>query len=391
MAEKEAWYHHSISRKEAEEKLYHSEKDGAFLVRKSDTVPGAYVLSLHVDRFIHHYRIRLDTDGFYVTVNTRTNLNSMKFESLVAVIKYLMQNPNKINLAGPLLFPISPEKEEEDFYETEDEDEDDMSSDDEQDETIRKCPAELRLTLKKRTSTHHSGNKTMRIFQDVFNSLDTTELEEADPGFVALLRRYVQTSAFWDIQKDDSGGTGCLERLVDYSCRDLLTQLQLFNQKMAFLDKLVSGIAKGSLLETSLREEAPAVKEELLDSIDPALVECSRVSTRIGSKINNVFKHLSRSIQVSEECLINDTKTFEAKEEGLRGGKIHLAVDPRRGTVSLGLGKSGTEYFHQQIKRLEKNYKDPNKMTIIFMDKKKREIVFDDTRTREEFFRLCPR
>ena len=41
-------------------------------------------------------------------------------------------------------------------------------------------------------------------------------------------------------------------------------------------------------------------------------------------------------------------------------------------------------YF--QIKRLEKNYKDPNKMTIIFMDKKKRDIVFDDTRTREEFF-----
>ena len=30
---------------------------------------------------------------------------------------------SKINLAGPLLFPISPEKEEEDFYETEDEDE----------------------------------------------------------------------------------------------------------------------------------------------------------------------------------------------------------------------------------------------------------------------------
>ena len=54
-----------------------------------------------------------------------------------------------------------------------------------------------------------------------------------------------------------------------------------------------------------------------------------------------------RSIQVSEECLINDTKTFEAKEEGLRGGKIQLAVDPRRGTISFG--KSGTEYFHQQV------------------------------------------
>ena len=33
--------------------------------------------------------------------------------------------------------------------------------------------------------------------------------------------------------------------LTTHIPRDLLTQLQLFNQKMAFLDKLVSGIAKG--------------------------------------------------------------------------------------------------------------------------------------------------
>ena len=48
---------------------------------------------------------------------------------------------------------------------------------------------------------------------------------------------------------------------------------------------------------------------------------------------------------MKEECLINDTKTFEAKE-GLRG-KIQITVDPRRGTVSLG--KAGTEFFHQQV------------------------------------------
>ena len=37
-------------------KVQFSEKDGAFLVRKSDTVEGAYVLSLHMARVIHHYR-----------------------------------------------------------------------------------------------------------------------------------------------------------------------------------------------------------------------------------------------------------------------------------------------------------------------------------------------
>ena len=53
---------------------------------------------------------------------------------------------------------------------------------------------------------------------------------------------------------------------------------------------------------------------------------------------------------MSEECLINDTKTFEAKEEGLRGGKIQLSVDPRRGIISFG--KSGHEYFHQQVRSI---------------------------------------
>ena len=62
-------------------------------------------------------------------------------------------------------------------------------------------------------------------------------------------------------------------------------------------DYMLASYPPLSLLESSLREEAPAIKEELLDSIDPALVECSRVSTRISSKINNVFKHLSRSAE----------------------------------------------------------------------------------------------
>jgi len=40
------WYHQSLSRMDGEQLLVESNKDGAFLVRGSDTVKGAYVLSI---------------------------------------------------------------------------------------------------------------------------------------------------------------------------------------------------------------------------------------------------------------------------------------------------------------------------------------------------------
>lgn len=40
------WYHQNLSRMDGEQLLVETSQDGAFLVRSSDTVKGAYVLSL---------------------------------------------------------------------------------------------------------------------------------------------------------------------------------------------------------------------------------------------------------------------------------------------------------------------------------------------------------
>ena len=40
------WYHQNLSRMDGERLLVETSQDGAFLVRSSDTVKGAYVLSL---------------------------------------------------------------------------------------------------------------------------------------------------------------------------------------------------------------------------------------------------------------------------------------------------------------------------------------------------------
>lgn len=39
------WYHKQLGRMETEKLLMESEEDGSFLIRASDTVKGAYVLS----------------------------------------------------------------------------------------------------------------------------------------------------------------------------------------------------------------------------------------------------------------------------------------------------------------------------------------------------------
>ncbi|TNM99148.1 hypothetical protein fugu_013712 [Takifugu bimaculatus] len=58
-----AWYHRDISRVHAEELLARAGKDGSYLVRDSESVPGAYALCLLFQRHVHTYRVLPDADG----------------------------------------------------------------------------------------------------------------------------------------------------------------------------------------------------------------------------------------------------------------------------------------------------------------------------------------
>ncbi|TMS17460.1 Phosphatidylinositol 3,4,5-trisphosphate 5-phosphatase 2B [Larimichthys crocea] len=58
-----AWYHRDISRVHAEDLLARAGRDGSYLVRDSESVPGAYALCLLFQRHVHTYRILPDADG----------------------------------------------------------------------------------------------------------------------------------------------------------------------------------------------------------------------------------------------------------------------------------------------------------------------------------------
>uniref|UniRef100_A0A7N6BHP1 phosphatidylinositol-3,4,5-trisphosphate 5-phosphatase n=1 Tax=Anabas testudineus TaxID=64144 RepID=A0A7N6BHP1_ANATE len=98
-----AWYHRDISRVHAEDLLARAGKDGSYLVRDSESVPGAYALCLLFQRHVHTYRILPDADGL-LAVQTAQGVQVNCFRTLEdLVLGY--QHPHK-GLVTPLLFPV---------------------------------------------------------------------------------------------------------------------------------------------------------------------------------------------------------------------------------------------------------------------------------------------
>uniref|UniRef100_A0A3Q3JX19 SH2 domain-containing protein n=1 Tax=Monopterus albus TaxID=43700 RepID=A0A3Q3JX19_MONAL len=82
-----ACYHGSISRQECETLLGQKNKDGAYLIRNSETIQGAMCLCVYKQRVVYTYRLLQSHSGHYTLV-TSGGLEETFFKSLNDLIRH---------------------------------------------------------------------------------------------------------------------------------------------------------------------------------------------------------------------------------------------------------------------------------------------------------------
>lgn len=82
-----ACYHGAISRKECEDLLGKRNKDGAYLIRDSETIQGAMCLCVYKQRVVYTYRL-LQTHTGYYTLLTTGGIEETFFKTLDDLIRH---------------------------------------------------------------------------------------------------------------------------------------------------------------------------------------------------------------------------------------------------------------------------------------------------------------
>jgi abelson tyrosine-protein kinase 1 len=112
--DKHTWYHGKVSRAEAEF-LLNSGINGSFLVRESETTPGAYSISLRHEERVYHYRIsendqhllHITAEHSFATLSQLVHHYSRSADGLVCTLHYPVNKKARMAPNGHL-FSLSP-------------------------------------------------------------------------------------------------------------------------------------------------------------------------------------------------------------------------------------------------------------------------------------------
>ncbi|KAM5181599.1 SH2 domain-containing protein 1A-like [Mantella aurantiaca] len=97
-------YHGGISKKTGENLLLRKGKNGSYLLRDSESVPGVLCLCILLGRLIYTYRIFQNRDGHYM-IEAADGVKEKYFYNFKDLIAYY-ENPNK-GLIHSLSFPVN--------------------------------------------------------------------------------------------------------------------------------------------------------------------------------------------------------------------------------------------------------------------------------------------
>ncbi|TRY78953.1 hypothetical protein DNTS_014713 [Danionella cerebrum] len=97
-------YHGAISREMCEKRLCEAGRDGSYLIRDSESIPGVYCLCVLCNGFIYTYRVQRDFSGSWAaeTAPGQTKRLFRKIKNLIRAF----EKPNQ-GIIVPLLHPVN--------------------------------------------------------------------------------------------------------------------------------------------------------------------------------------------------------------------------------------------------------------------------------------------
>lgn len=100
-------YHGPIGKEEGERRLGQDGRDGCYLVRNSDSVPGVFCLCVLFNGYVYTYRLHKDDTGSWAA-ETTPGVQKRYFRHIKNLIA-AFQKPGQ-GIAMPLLYPVTAQR-----------------------------------------------------------------------------------------------------------------------------------------------------------------------------------------------------------------------------------------------------------------------------------------